>query len=100
MNMEKITLVRNTLEQLNKFYPPGLYEWLYANNKSKYYRLMAIELEIDNILIEGTIKDMKDVLNKYWKFHKDYIEKFNKKGQLNLDLPKVREKRLEERTSA
>ena len=93
-------MARKTLEQLNQFYPPGLYEWLYANKKSEYDRLIDIEKKIDlAILNDEDEKEFKTLLVEYWQIHKSNIHKFNNSDNTELNLTEIREERLEDRAA-
>jgi len=98
--MTKYEMATKTLEQLNQFYPPGLYEWLFQYRKSKYNNLMELERKIDDIMLNGTVDDMKDILNKYWSFHKSCIEDFSNNYEAKLNLNYARKKLNEKRINA
>ena len=99
--MNNLDLVRNTLEQLNKYYPIGLYEWLYKYNKSRYKEITEIEDEMDNVILNGTEADTKKLLLKYWQLHKTAIEEFrnNQLDESDINYAKVRKEMLDERVS-
>lgn len=99
--MNNLNLVRNTLEQLNKYYPIGLYEWLYKYNKSRYKEITEIEDELDVVLVKGTEQDTKKLLLKYWATHKTAIEEFrnNQLDESDINYAEVRKDMLEERVS-
>jgi len=103
--LNKETIIINLLEELNQYYPIGLYDWMYLNKKSEYQRLIEIENKIDNVLIYGTEEELKNTLREYWKLHKKNIKDFiNSKEQLpyieyqELNYEQIRKQRLEERS--
>jgi len=104
--MTKEEMIKKTLEQLNQFYPVGLYDWMYLNNKTDYLRLIDIENNIDSLLInDGSQDQLKQLLIEFWQIHKKNIREFDKSNE-NIDLknPKlnyeqVRKERLEERVA-
>jgi hypothetical protein len=96
--MTKYEIAKKTLEQLNQFYPAGLYEWLFQYRKSKYNKLVQLESGIDEVMLNGTEDEMKDILDEYWSFHKTCIEDFSNnyeaKSKLNYARKKLNEKRI------
>ena len=50
--MTKYEIAKKTLEQLNQFYPAGLYEWLFQYRKSKYNKLVQLESGIDEVMLK------------------------------------------------
>jgi len=103
-NLNKERIIKNLLEELNKYYPPGLYEWTYEYRRSEYNNLIEIEREIDSAFLNGSDKELKKVLVEYWKFHKRNIDDFNNRSSKNIGLgnqklnyEQVRKERLEER---
>ena len=99
--MNNLDLVRNTLEQLNKYYPIGLYEWLFKFNKPLYYQIIKIEDELDKVIPNGTQEDTKKLLLKYWATHKTAIEQFrnNQLDESDINYAEVRKDMLEEKVS-
>jgi len=97
--MTKYEMATKTLEQLNQFYLPGLYEWLYKYNKSQYTEIIKIEDELDNVILNGTEEDTKKLLLKYWQLHKTAIEEFtnNQLDESYINYAKVRKEMLEEK---
>ena len=53
--MNNIDLARKALDELRKFYPLGLYEWLYKNNKSQYDKIVQVENDLHKIISTGTV---------------------------------------------
>jgi len=100
-NLDKERIIKNLLEELNKYYPPGLYEWLYKYNKSRYTEIIKIEDELDNVILSGTEEDTKKLLLKYWQLHKTAIEEFrnNQLDETDINYAEVRKEMLEERVS-
>jgi len=106
-NLDKERTIKNLLEELNKYYPVGLYDWMYLNRKSEYKRLIEIENAVDKLFINnGTEIDLKDLLIKYWQLHKRNIDDFNNRSSKNigsqnpqLNFEQIRKVRLEERVA-
>jgi len=100
--LNKERTIKNLLEELNKYYPPGLYEWLYKYNKSRYTEIIKIEDELDKVISYGTEEDTKKLLLKYWATHKTAIEEFrnNQLDESDINYAEVRKDMLEERISS
>ena len=107
INEEMIKMVERTLDQLNSYYPPGLYDWMYVNNKSDYDNLIKIENNIDELLINnGSEEHLRVLLMEFWKLHKKNIELFSNGHNRNegyqsdnYNLQHVRTERLQERNA-
>lgn len=93
-------LLKRTLEDLGKIYPPGLYEYLYKQRREAYEELLHLEERIDGSFLSGSIEVLKAALRDYWQFHTTAIKEFKNIDQLSFDLPKARQEMIEERIKA
>src|SRR3990172_569063 len=101
--MTKEEMLSRTLEDLNKRYPIGLYEYLYKHRPDLYKRLLDLEDRIDQTYLNpnASIDQLKAVLREYWKFHMTGIKEFKQVGQLEMNvLIKARKEMLDERIRA
>lgn len=99
--MKKLNLIKRTLDDLNKFYPIGLYDWMYLNSKSDYEQLIEMENRIDYLIInDGNENVFKDLLIEYWQIHKRNILEFNDSHNAELNVSEIRKERLEERVAS
>ena len=98
--MKNIDLARKALDELRKFYPLGLYEWLYKNNKSQYDKIVQVENDLHKIISTGTEKQTKELLTVYWTLHRKAIDEFinsEESVELELNYAEVRKVMLEAR---
>lgn len=98
--MTKQEMIERTLEQLNHYYPHGLYEWMFKENKSDYKQLIDIENGIDELILrDGSDIELKNLLITFWYIHKKNIEKFNNCKGGDFNYIEVRKQRLEQRSA-
>jgi hypothetical protein len=97
--MTKDELLRSTLEDLNRLYIPGLYEFLYRHKGGLYKQLLDNENELDSAFLTGSADALKKALRDYWTLHMKAIQLFTESGKVDSDFRKAREEILEDRLS-
>ncbi len=97
--MTKDELLRKTLEDLGRYYPTGLYEFLFKHKYDLYERLHEVECDIDKAYLAGTVDDLKLALREYWNLHRIAIKEF-KNTALNMDIEEIRKRISENRIYA
>jgi hypothetical protein len=98
--MNKDELLRKTLEDLGRYYPTGLYEFLFKHKYDLYERLQEVECQIDQAYLTGTVDDLKLALREYWNLHRIAIKEFNNTTALNIDIEEIRKEISENRIYA
>ncbi|MGH7799648.1 MAG: hypothetical protein ACREOW_03340 [Thermodesulfobacteriota bacterium] len=95
-------LLNRTLEDLCKRYPIGLYEFLYKHKPHLYGQLIDLEDRITHTYLNknSSIDVFKAVIREYWTFHMTAIKEFKQVGEVDLNLPQVREEMSGERIRA
>jgi hypothetical protein len=95
--MTREELLKRTLEELGKRYPPGMYAYLHHHHPEAYQELLNLESTISQTYLTGTIGKLKEVLRLYWRFHityKGYFLNSLKSSGTTLEKPGVVNLRL------
>jgi hypothetical protein len=88
--MTREELLTRLMDDLNKRYPIGLYEYLYEHCPELHNELLNLEDRIDQTSLNpsASIDQLKAVLREYWTFHMKAIKESTRIGKLDLSQAK------------
>lgn len=102
MSEDKDGILKEVLRLLGEKYQPGLYEYLVKYRPEMHRALMGLEERIERAFLSNGIDNegFKIILREYWRLHIRALELFSAVGQMDFDLPEIREKMSEEAVKA
>jgi len=90
---EKLNLIDETFEELNKNCPRGMYVQMEEHFPELEERFNQSEEKINSLVRNGTIVELKQSLEGFWYLHQELMTKINNskltktKQNSNIDIP-------------
>lgn len=69
-------LIDQTLREINNTWTPGTFEWMKRSRPSEFEKMVALEEEINRIVIEANAKELVEVLRNYKELMLNVVKAF------------------------
>jgi len=76
--LTKEKLLQRALEEIDKIYVSGLYEYFLSSREDLYKQLMDLEDQVDKTYLDSTVtvEELRATLREYWTFYKEAVRTY------------------------